>query len=1204
MQIRDTFATAIQKRIEPVVKVIDRQPEVLLNELNSLVVTPQWERYLRGILDSYADAADRNDEQGIGLWISGFFGSGKSLMVKVLGALLEGAEIQGQSTHELFLARLPATSLDRSEIARHLTVIKRKLTTTVTGGNLHALQASSDDPLALIAFRLFAKQRGFTQNWPLAWTIEYQIDERRKTSDFRQRAEELSGTDWEEIALDPEFYLEHLFTAAAELLPENFSSPAKVEQAVAMTVQSGMTPVALIERLRRWCAARDGAGRRHKLLLQLDELGQWIQGGPRTERAQQVQALIETAASSGGGRIWIAVTAHGDVQELRSSLQQEEYAKINQRFANKCKLSNEDINLVVKERLLRKTQEARSRLEQRFAEQPGTLTDLGTVQGHREYPIPDASSFALFYPYMPWTVTIIPDVVKGIAQAAGRDETLTGSNRTMIGVVQGAIIETLGLLEAPIGRLLCLADLYEQVASDAPVETKTDLNLIRERVPGATELTPRVARALYLLGAAEYVPTTLEHLARALVDRIDGDVSALRSRVAVELERLIEARYAKRVGEEFFFLSTQQRDFQTKVRARQDELQLQTYELSQALKDYESDDALRFDKVAVLGRELALKLEIDGRVARNPAAHVALRLATPFQKAIDTQIGNDAVMKQRSNEDPNAILIRLDDVSGFRSALALAIATDQVANEVTGSPMSSDPEKDVARQARQHDLVSYKAEVRRLIGQAVRGATVFFRGTSYPLLPGDSPSAAMRATLGQLLPQIYARLGELTHRITNEDTAVKAALANNTSHPDLQQLGVYRADGTLNDAHALLSTLRARLPVDDQFQQFVQADALRTELEKPPFGWDPNSVKVGLALLLRASACRLFDANRTLTDPADPEVVQALTKELKFKALRVQGIKSDLSMAELQEIRGYIEALFGVKAQLVQANLHKVLGEQLGTLAREAREVQSWASTARCPMPMAFESGSLLVNELLNSASEAARLPRFRDQHEALFQFSELLQHLREFRRDSGQEFIRLNEFFLTMIHADINLDEVRRFVSDWRVLLGQRSVAEADRWTEAVRAYQDAQQAMARQIHDWRQQAQTRLAELGAGLEERVQAVGVPPERIAAELQTVASLLDPVRERQGQAGLDFAEARGLLTLLSTAEFKVQQRLRELRDKYRVDDPEPPREVRLRLGEIAGPQRLATPADVERLLAALRERLLKELDEQATVILE
>src|SRR6185295_12528319 len=104
------------------------------------------------------------------------------------------------------------------------------------------------------------------------------------------------------------------------------------------------------------------------------------------------------------------------------------------------------------------------------------------------------------------------------------------------------------------------------------------------------------------------------------------------------------------------------------------------------------------------------------------------------------------------------------------------------------------------------------------------------------------------------------------------------------------------------------------------------------ELERPPFGWDPNGVKVGLALLLRASTCRLIDTNRTLTDPSDPEVLLALTKETKFKALRVQGVKSDLSAAELQQIRGFIEALFGVKPNLVQATLNSVLGEKLGEL--------------------------------------------------------------------------------------------------------------------------------------------------------------------------------------------------------------------------------------------------------------------------------
>ncbi|MCG8347006.1 MAG: BREX system P-loop protein BrxC [Chloroflexales bacterium] len=1203
MQIRDLFATSIQKRIEPVVKVIDRQPEVVFNELNSLVVTPQWERYLRVFLDSYVDAADRHDEQGIGLWVSGFFGSGKSLMVKVLGVLLEGHDVLGQSVHDLFLSRLPHHSPDRAEIARHLAIIKRKLTTTVSGGNLHALQSTSDDSLALITFRLFAKQRGFTQNWPFAWAIEYQIDERGKTGDFRQRASDLSGMDWDEIAVDPEFYLENLYVAAADVLPDNFPEAAAVDRAVTMTMTSGITPVALLERLRRWCTARDGGGRRHKLLIQLDELGQWMQGGSRTERAQQVQALIETAATSGGGRIWIAVTAHGDVQELRSSLQQEEYAKINQRFANKCKLSNEDISKVVEERLLRKNQNGRSALERHFAERSGDLADMGTVHGKRVYPAPNTESFPLFYPYLPWTVAIIPDVVKGIAQAAGRDEALTGSNRTMIGVVQGAVIETPGLLEAPIGRLIALADLYDQISSDAPIEAKTDLNRIRDTVPDAGEFTPRVARALYLLTEAEYVLPTLEHLTRALVDAIDADLSALRAKVATDLTRLVQAGYAKHVGEEYSFLSTQQRSFQERVRARQEPIEFQTYELSQALKEFESDEALRFDRVSVHGRELALKLEIDGRIARNPAAHVVLRVSSSFQKAIDTQIGDDATMKQRSNEDPNAILIRLDDVQGFRGALALAMATDAVANEVLTSPMSSDLDKDIARQARQQDLPSYKTEVRRMLNQAVRGATVFFRGSPYQLMPGESAGAAMRATLGQILPQIYARLTDVPHTIADEASVIRAALANNTTHPDLQRLGVYRADGTLNDTHPLISTLRAHLPIDDQYQQFVQADALRTEIERPPFGWDSHLAQIGLALLLRVSACRLIDAQRTLTDPGDPDVLQVLTKETKFKALRVQGVKADLSMGELQQIRNSIEALFGIKPKLVPATLNSELGDQLAELTRKAQDIQNWANTARCPLPTAFESGASLVTELLNNANPAARLPRFREQSETLMHFNDVLRRALDFRRENGQEYIELQEFFTSMMFAESNLEEVRRFISDWRAVTNERSITESVRWSELVHSYNAAQYAITQQIHRWRQTAHERLAAIEQTLEERVQAANVPEDKITAELTLLDGLFDNVRGRLQQTDIPFNEARGIRTALSDAETKLQQRLRELRDTYTFTTASA-REVRLRLSDLTSGRRIASEADLHALIVDLRERLIRELDVGNVITLE
>ena len=1204
MLIRETFATTIQERIEPVVKVADRNPAVLLGELKNLVVTPQWETYLHRILEAYSDAFDRDDEQGIGIWISGFFGSGKSLLMKELGVLLEGGELLGQPVHQVFLSRLPSHSEERADLERFLTICQRKLSTSVIGGNLHAQLSSSNDPLALIVFKLFAREHGYTHNWPLAWAVEYQLDLRGLSAEFHRVASELSGIEWSDVANDPDFYNDVLYQAAASVLPEHFNGPEAVERAVMSAVQSGITPEMLIDRLRRWCITRDSAGRRYKLLLQLDELGQWIASGNANERIMQVQALVETAAQAAGGRIWMAVTAHGDVQALQQNVQQEQYAKISQRFALQCKLSNEDINLVVEERLLRKTQSARIDLTQRFTQRSGEITDLGSLQqAQRVFPTPDTENFSLFYPYLPWTVAVIPNVVKGIAQATGRDEALTGSNRTMIGVVQGGIIDTPGLLNSPVGRILCLADLYDQLASDAPIETRTDINRIISTVPDATTFTTQVARALYLLGQVSYIPCTLENVARALVTSLDTNLAALRMQVKDELERLVAAGYAKQIGESSVFLNTQQRSFQDKVRSRQEELSNQTYELSQKLQEYHSEDALRFDRVSLAGREMPLRLEIDGRVARNPSVPVTIHVFSPFQRALDPQVADDTAMKQRSLQDPDTIFFRLAETKGLRRALSLALATEEVANQVRASQANT-AEVEVAQQARQVDLPSYKNEVRRLLTQAVRGGTIFFRGSPYQLLDGEGASDAVRNTLSQLLPSIYARFAEVTHRIINEETAVKAALNGNTTNTDLQNLGVYKNDGTLNESHALISTLRGSLPQASDDQAAIPADQLRSKFERPPFGWDGNCIKAGLALLLRASACRLIVNGRTITDPNSPDALQYLTKEQSFKTLRIQGIRTDLGVQQLQTIRGYMETIFRVKPALVPATLNNVLGEQLTELAKQAQGVKSWATTARCPLPLAFESSSSLVSELLDSATPSVRLPHFQEQWETLLQYTQVLDNLTMFQREHGTEFLTVREFFSSMLNAEGDLPELRRFISDWRIVTNERSVTESDRWNELMKTYHAAQQAVTNQVAAWQQEARKNFTEIQAQLKERVKAAGVPPEKADAEVAALAADLQSVQERIEQPNPGFSEARNLNIVLGTAQMNLQRKVQEMRARYQPINPPPSQEVHLRWQDLLGTSRISSQDDLEQMLGKLRTSIAPELEQQKIVIID
>jgi len=1204
MLIKDIFATTIQERIEPVVKVADRNPAILLNELQNLVVTPQWETYLHRLLEAYADAFDRDDEQGIGIWISGFFGSGKSLLMKMLGILLEGGELLGQSVHQLFLSRLPSHSREGSDLERFLAICQRKLSTSVIGGNLHAQLSSSNDSLALVVFKLFARQHGYTHNWPLAWAVEYQLDVRALSDEFHRVASELSGQDWNEVANDPDFYTDVLYQAAATVLPEHFHEAGSVERAVMAAVQSGITPEMLIDRLRRWCSAQDSGGRRHKLLLQLDELGQWIASGNANERIMQVQALVETAAQEGEGRLWVAVTAHGDVQALQQNVQQEQYAKISQRFDLQCKLSNEDISQVVEERLLRKTQAARIDLNQRFAQRSGDITDLGTVQQtQRIFSSPDAESFPLFYPYLPWTVTAIPHVVKGIAQATGRDEALTGSNRTMIGVVQGGIIDTPGLLTSSVGRILCLADLYDQLASDAPIETRTDLNQVMTSVPEATPFTTQVARALYLLGQVTYIPCTLENVTRALVNSLDSSLASLRSQIKDELERLVTAGYAKQIGEVYVFLNTQQRSFQDKVRSRQEEVSNQTYELSQKLREYEGEDALRFDQVPLSGREIRLRLELDGRVMRNPSMPVTVHISSPFQRVLDPAIADETAMKQRSLQDPDSVFFCMAETKGLRRVLALTAATEEIASQVRTSQTNT-AEVEVAQQARQVDLPSYKNEVRYLLTQAVRGGTIFFRGSNYQLIDGESASDAVRNTLSQILPSIYPRFSEMTYRITNEETAVKAALNGNTTNTDLRNLGVYKSDGTLNESHPLLSTLRGSLPQVSDDQGAIPADQVRSRFERPPFGWDGNCIKVGLALLLRASACRLIVNGRSITDPNAPEALQYLTKEQSFKTLRVQGIRTELELPQLQAIRGYMETIFGVKPSLVAAILNTVLGEQLTDVARQAEQIKNWASTARCPLPLAFESGSSLVSELLNSATLSVRLTQFQEQWETLLHYTQLLQDLTVFRREHGAEYLTVRDFFNRMVNADANLPELRRFIADWRAVTSERSITDPARWNELMQAYHAAQQAVTNQIAAWKQEARKDFTNMQAALRDRLRAAGAPDDQVDAEVRALEAELQGVRERLEQPDPDFGEARNLGIVVGAAKLDVQKKVQEMRQRYQSETPQLPQEIHLRWQEVLGLARISSQDDLEQVLNKLRISVAGELGQQKIVIIE
>jgi hypothetical protein len=886
------------------------------------------------------------------------------------------------------------------------------------------------------------------------------------------------------------------------------------------------------------------------VLLQLDEIGQWIASGDSNERIMQVQALVETAAVRGEGRVWIAVTAHGDIQALQAqaNVQQEQYAKINQRFSQKIKLSNDDMSHVVEERLLQKNDDGRKMLAARFAAHTGQIADLGSLKNpQRVYPVPTEELFPLCYPYLPWTVHVIPDMVKGVAQAAGRGDALTGATRTMISVVQGAILDTTGLLQAPIGRLLNVVDLYPQLVVDVPVETKTDLNSIPNKVSDATEFTYKVAVALYLLGQAKYIPCTLENLSRALVSNLDDNLAALGARIEPELARLIDAGYVKQVGEAYEFLTTQQRTFQDKVREHQKELRLNSPALSQALKEFENDDMFQLAQLQVQGRQLKLRLLMDGRQVQAGQSRVTIHVLTPIQRALDPHIANDEALRQRSNQEQETFFLRMDEARPLRDALALYISTREVADRVIAANPAS-PEAAVARDAKLRDLSSLQTAVRNQLRAAMRGAQIFFRGSPY--YPTGGGGDAVRGLVAQLLPLIYSRLGEVQHRVVNVETAVRAALNGTFSNMDIQLLKVLNNDGNINTSSPLLSAIRGSIPLENADRPAIEAVELRRGFEDPPYGWDGGAIQVGLALLLRGGLCKLVIDGDPVTDPQNPNVHLSLMREQRFKQLRVYGVRSELDTQQIIAARGIFETLFGHPSSLVPATLNNALGEELARVSTRITTLHQWATAASFPLPTEFSAGESVVGELIANANPVTRLPLFVERYQQLHDLLDLLDALEEFRQSSGGTFRQVRDYFNSMINANLNVPELQSFLRSFNGLQSERRFHDRQRWQELVNARDAAEAAVAAQVARWTSEALRRAQETLAGIPDQLREIGANDGQIE---EHAPCLQEPFRQflaelpEQPTVGM----ANSLNTRLSMLDLDLRGQLEQLREQLK-----------------------------------------------------
>lgn len=1105
MRIGELFETKVEEKIEPVIKVGETADETkLAREIGSYVVTPMIEDYLDNFLEHFTDTFQQSQTE-IGVWISGYFGSGKSHFAKIAALLTENRVLAGTSAAERFAARIPADAPRRASIERSLRRLPQ-CDTSVLAFNLNTLADSKQRPLPQLLLSEYYKSRGYSTNFIYARVIEAELDRDGKLADLHAAFERRARRSWSEAQKNPAFYSKAMYEAVVEVAPDRFPNVASVQHALDQTKQGELYNVGflvdtILVDLQR---LRDQRGRRpQRLMLVLDESGQWIESDQG--RLSQLQALIEEAAIKGQGQIWIVVTTHGDMGSILKEAQalQSDMKKIEGRFRFKFALTTENIEKVLADRLFRKTVAGREQLHKDYSERGGILRGVGELADTAQnLPSCTAESFPVYYPFFPYQIHMIPDLVKALRSRGGRGEQLSGSTRTLLAITQDILRDgRRKYLQEPVGELVSFDEVYHNLAGDGEVtpDVRTDLGRVRDKVPGCTEWTTPVAEVLYLLGELPYVPRTAANLARLLVRSVDDDLPTVLARVEPELERLMKAKLVARNGDEFEFLTGERRTFEEEVNATEEQQYRSRADRELGLRQRfvgtpakpEWRSWFKIEEVPYEGHNFPFSLWIDGvRVGRE--APVSIHVFTPLA---DRPLHEIESMSLREDAK-NSIFLLSGRVSRFPEELARFLAMAEVIQRWKSDPRRSDDAKRLAHEHEGDSLEKLKRRILDHLREGMRTGNIVFRGAARPLvIPAGkgSPFELIRNELVDYWKVIYANFHLMPVRIENEDRAIKDALAGDPpSTRDAAELKLYDKAGKLEPNSTLISNIRVQLAATAHRGQRLHGKDLLEAFERPTYGWDPNAVRVAVAAMVRAGMVKVFVGKRPLQDPKDPALLDELRLARRFDKVELELTVVEVSPEILTETRKFLmKELSQRKLDETPAALAIAAGNLAADLVKKAEPIKLWSETAGVTLPKAYDDGVTAWQQILDVQEPSERVLRVHASRDVLSTGHKEIRHLTDFIAKFRDLFRDMAQFINQLAPIEHHIFEghaLRKFLDEHGAAVARGALTDAETWKQIVALHGQARSELPAFLAPFRGEARTMLETALAALPAELQ--------------------------------------------------------------------------------------------------------------------
>ena len=1005
--VKDILEKDPRRRIEPVIKVDEQDPRIVGSELEEYVVTKEIRDYLEDIIDRFIESRSRVPESVCG-WISGFFGSGKSHFLKVLGYVLSNRPIKLEDGREVGAATY--FCLKHSLPGRM--ILEKELRTRAIFVNMLNFDRETGPSITRIAYTALLQELGLSEV-PWVAEIERILQERGLWNKFLEFIENETGKPWQHIRRMTVMIRPLIAKALCKLDPKLYPNEKLAEKAIEDVEKTfELTPRKLAEALLR--EAERLGGEMGRVVLLLDEVGLYI--ADKADRLTDLNILAEEIERIGKGKVWLFVTAQEAIEEKieRVEAYRGQFEKVKDRFRIKVTLTPENIDTVVKKRLLQKTSQSRKELESLYNKYSGSLATSALIKNPaRDYEglltRLRREDFIESYPLMPYHVRLMQDIFSVLRSRGRATPELTGRERAVLSVVRALLIgpgTKVGLADSELGVLATFDMVYDAIDVEIKAVRSEQQAMIEEISKLGEKEGLRidsVAKTLFLLQqVGDWLPCTVENISALLYPRLGEDKAKLENKVRACLEELRKGKWVIEEDGKWRFLTNIERTFEqdvaSKIASATEKRSLALEIVKKALsqfKRYNYQNLRVFDvHIFVDDQEITtkgqLKLCIYSPLYKNPPINALL---------VKSVAATDTIYWVCSDEKK------------FEDLLEKVICTEKAIRDREAKALSKEEELTLNKYKREVEELK-EEELPRLFLNACKNGKILIQGKEIKLNGTKTVQEILNQNLKKIVEDQFPQFDLAAYRVEKDEHIGKILTWRGGRLPSIyKELQLIDDKGNILVDRPVASRILEEIRRRHKEGEECTGAQLIEYFESPPYGWDPRIVRITLATLFKNGSIIVNLEGREFVSADEHGSHVAFTNARKFnKARFLPGIEIDPE--QRNKAWELLSAIFGLRVDNTIEEIDKGLQSSLSERIEQLTRLKAIASTLELPIIKDLKLLDKVMRKIKETPSRSKRILNFIKESETLKEKISLFEELEQFeKRGCLEEYKKITQF-------------------------------------------------------------------------------------------------------------------------------------------------------------------------------------------------